>query len=114
MFDVNAALAGVAAAAPPVDPELEPQLDKIRSAMRGIRVAGAYDKVFNDECLLSFDTPYSAGGLYVSLRSYQGFGADYVALDQQRTGNSLYLHLSWKKVPKAVEEAAAEKDAPTR
>lgn len=29
----------------------------------------------------------------------QGFGEDFVNLDAQRTGDSLYLHLSWTRVP---------------
>lgn len=28
----------------------------------------------------------------------QGFGADFVELNHQKTGNSLYLHLLWKRV----------------
>jgi len=28
----------------------------------------------------------------------QGFGADFVELDHQKSGNSLYLHLQWKRV----------------
>ena len=64
----------------------EVELDLIRASMRGLRPAGAYDRVFNDECMFSFDTPFSPNGLYVSLTSYQGFGADYVSLDQERAG----------------------------
>ena len=80
----------------------EKELDAIRAAMRSanIRPAGAYDKVVNDECTFSFDTPFSPDGLYVSLKSYQGFGKQYVQLDHERTGNKLYVHLKWKRTPK--------------
>ena len=79
-------------------------LDVFRAAMRAARPAlrapGAYDKVVNDECAFSFDTPYSPDGLYVSLKSYQGFGKRYVALDHERTGNQLYVHLKWTRTAK--------------
>ena len=49
----------------------EAALDAIRAAMRAgaVRPAGAYDKVVNDECTFSFDTPFSPDGVYVSLGS---------------------------------------------
>jgi len=93
----------------------EATLDIVRAAMRSarppIRAAGAYDKVCNDECAFSFDTPFSPEGLYVSLGSYQGFGKRYVALDAQRTGNQLYVHLRWTKTLKApaADEEPAKK-----
>lgn len=34
----------------------------------------------------------------------QGFGADYVELDHQKTGNSLYLHLQSKRVRQLGEQ----------
>ena len=66
---------------------MEATLDAVRKEMRGIRAAGAGDKVCNDECTFSFDTPFSPDGIYVSLKSYQAFGCDYVQLDRERTGN---------------------------
>ena len=93
------------------DPD-EATLEKVRAGMRAIKVASAYDKVYNDECVLSFDTPFSPDGLYVSLSSFQGYGQRHVALDHEKTGTALYVHLKWTKVPK--EEKPEEKEAPTR
>ena len=93
------------------DPD-EATLAKVRAGMRAIKVASAYDKVYNDECVLSFDTPFSPDGLYVSLSSFQGYGQRHVALDHEKTGTALYVHLKWNKVPK--EEKPEEKEAPTR
>ena len=93
------------------DPD-EATLVKVRAGMRAIKVASAYDKVYNDECVLSFDTPFSPDGLYVSLSSFQGYGQRHVALDHEKTGTALYVHLKWTKVPK--EEKPEEKEAPTR
>ena len=90
----------------------EEVLASIRTAMRGLRAAGAYDKVVNDECMFSFDTPFSESGLYVNLNSYQAFGASYVGLDRERTGNTVYVHIKWTKV--AREKAPAADQAPTK
>lgn len=58
----------MAAAAAAVDAAT---LDAVRSGMRGLRPPAHYDKVYKDECMYSFDTPESPGGLYVNLKTYQ-------------------------------------------
>lgn len=89
----------------------EAELDAIRAAMREIRSPSAYDRVFNDECLFSFHSPFSPSGLFVSLHSFQGFGADYVALDQEKAGKPrLYVHAKWTKVAK--EPSSSSSDQP--
>ena len=75
-------------------------LDAVRYAMRNKppRVPGHHDRVYKDECMFSFDNALSPGGLYINLSTWQAFGTEYVALDQERTGNSLYLHEKHHKV----------------
>eukprot|EP00959_Pyramimonas_sp_CCMP1952_P464436 9486612-Pyramimonas_sp.AAC.2 len=90
----------------------EDVLNLVRAAMRQVRVPGAFDKVYKDECGFSFDTPFSSGGLYVNLVSLQGFGADFVALDHQKSGNALYLLQQFTKVPAPKEDKPD--DGPTR
>ncbi|WIA18510.1 hypothetical protein OEZ85_009963 [Tetradesmus obliquus] len=85
----------------------EDVLDKVRAGMRGLQAPGHFDKVYKNECMYSFDTPESPGGLYVNLKTWQGFGEDYVELDQRKTGSTLYLHLLWKRVPIPEDELAA-------
>ncbi|CAD7697819.1 unnamed protein product [Ostreobium quekettii] len=78
---------------------VEEGLDLVRKHMSTVRTASHYDKVYKDECMFSFDTPFSPGGLYINLNTFQGFGEEYVALDHERTQNALYLHEKWHKVP---------------
>ena len=52
----------------PVDEAL---LDRVRQGMRGLKAPGHYDKVYKEECMYSFDTPFSPGGLYVNLKTFQ-------------------------------------------
>ena len=72
----------------------ESALDAVRYAMRNVlpRPPAHYDPVYKDECMFTFDTALSPGGLFINLASWQAFGAQYVALDHERSGNSLYLH----------------------
>ena len=55
------------------------------------------EQVYKDECMFSFDTPLSAGGLFLNLASWQAFGDAFVALDHKRSGNALYLWEKWHK-----------------
>ena len=80
----------------------------IRSHFGRLRVPSAHDKVYKDECCVSFDSPFSDAGLYVNLVTFQGFGGDFWRADAAKTGCSLYLHEVWKQVPKA----SAADDAP--
>ncbi|KAG5191063.1 hypothetical protein JKP88DRAFT_347491 [Tribonema minus] len=86
-------------------------LDAIRAIMRGggIRVPSTHDKVYKDEDMFSFDTPLSAGGLYVNLKTWQGFGAESIALDKAGADGAVYLRQIWRRVPRApAEDAPAE------
>lgn len=65
--------------------------ERLRALQYNVRIPRKHDKVYKDECMFSFDTPESPGGLYTSLSTWQSFGADYVERDHARTNNSLYL-----------------------
>lgn len=84
----------------------------IRAAMRegNIQPVSAYDHVYNDECAFSFDTPFSPDGLYVSMKSFQGFGKPFVLLDRERTGNKLYVHLKWTRTLKPQPAEVRERE----
>ena len=49
----------------------EELLARARAAMRAIKAPGHHDKVYKDECMFSFDTPESPGGLFINLRTWQ-------------------------------------------
>ena len=72
-------------------------IQAIQECAATARIPGHGDQVFKDECMFSFDTPLSSGGLYINLSSWQAFGREYVLLDHNRTGNRLYLHEAWHK-----------------
>ena len=80
----------------------------IRGAFDQIACPTEYDAVLKDQCVFSFDTPFSPGGLFVNLRSWQGFGEHFLAHDHGRTQQALYLHCAHQRVPVAKSAAAPE------
>ncbi|EWM24947.1 ubiquitin carboxyl-terminal [Nannochloropsis gaditana] len=86
-------------------------LDAIRSKMSSVRVPGSYDKVYNDECMYSFDTPFSPDGIYVNLATWGGVGRDYLAFDSHKTGSTLYVHLKYTKVPVPEDDQVQKKES---
>jgi hypothetical protein len=46
------------------------------SLISGLRKPTHADKVYKDECMFCFDTPLSAGGLYLNLATFQARAPD--------------------------------------
>ena len=78
--------------------EMSGALDVARTNAHRVKVATHYDKVWKDECMLCYCTPRSPGGLYINLGTFQAFCPDHVQMDQERTGQVLYLHAKSNKV----------------
>ncbi len=72
-----------------------------------MRIPNQHDKVYNEECLFSFDSPDSAEGLFVCMEKFVGLGRDHVEQYHRRTGNGIFLHIKRRKVP--LREADKEK-----
>lgn len=80
----------------------------IRGEISKLRIPQAADKVYKDECVLSFDSPFSDTGLYVNMATYKGYGRDYLDLDVKNTGCKLYLHELWNQFEKTPDENAPQ------
>ena len=50
---------------------MEEVLSAVRANMRGLRAPSHHEKVFKDECMFSFESPESPGGLFINLRTFQ-------------------------------------------
>eukprot|EP00745_Piridium_sociabile_P002539 TRINITY_DN115418_c0_g1_i1.p1 TRINITY_DN115418_c0_g1~~TRINITY_DN115418_c0_g1_i1.p1 ORF type:complete len:849 (-),score=113.91 TRINITY_DN115418_c0_g1_i1:143-2689(-) len=74
------------------------------------RVPRKEDRVLKRECLLSFATSSSDGGLFVNMKTFEAFSEDFVDLDFSRTGSRLYCHVCETRKPKEPVQA----EAPTR
>src|SRR4051812_5194396 len=85
----------------------------LRAEMSKLRIPNPNDKVYKDECMFSFDSPFSNSGLYVNMNTYHGVGQNYLKLDMERTKCKIYLHEKWVQIPKE-EESNSEEAAPTK
>lgn len=83
---------------------------ELAAAAAGLREAGLADKVYRDECVVSFTLPQHAGGLYTNLSTFRTYAREYLAADVAASGCKVYLHQHWVKVPKEtpshIEDAA--------
>lgn len=85
----------------------------LRGEMSKLRIPSTHDKVYKDECMYSFDSPYSEGGLYVNLVTFGGAGRDYLSLDAKKTGGKLYLHEVWHQVRVSDDTKGEETATPS-
>lgn len=76
----------------------EAALQAVRAAMGSVRVATASNKVYKDECVFSFASALSEGGLYINLQTFQAVGEKFLELDSHRSGCTLYLHKKQREV----------------
>lgn len=78
----------------------EDTLDTVRACLKQphIRVPEPSDKVYKEECAFSFETALSRGGLFLNLSTWYSYGERFVQVDQEKTGNKLYLHEKARKV----------------
>ncbi|KAK2369660.1 ubiquitin-specific protease ubp14 [Trifolium repens] len=77
-------------------------MDLLRSNLSRVRIPEPTNRVYKQECCLSFDTPMSEGGLFIDMFTFLAFGKDYVGWNFEKTGNPVYLHI--KKTKKLVPE----------
>ena len=66
-----------------------------------VPTAGA--RVYNDECIYSFDSPFTDTGLYISLHTFEGVGFKYLQHHSKKTGSILYLHSNWSQLKIAAQ-----------
>lgn len=79
-------------------------LQIIQALSEGLVVPNDGRNIYKDECALSFDSPESPEGVFINLKTFLAYGADYVEQDHQRTGNRLYLQQKWTVKPKEEQE----------
>ena len=89
-------------------------LERIRADLSKVKVPTSYSKIYKDECMFTFATPESEGGLFVNLNSWHGVGSRFLALDHERSGNVLYFNLKHKRVPLPDEEMTNGSSAPKK
>ncbi|KAL5737886.1 hypothetical protein ACOSP7_030647 [Xanthoceras sorbifolium] len=77
-------------------------MDLLRSNLSRVRIPEPTNRIFKQECCISFDTPKSEGGLFIDLNSFLAYGKDCVGWNYEKTGDPVYLHI--KQTRKLVPE----------
>ncbi|OVA07971.1 Ubiquitin-associated domain/translation elongation factor EF-Ts [Macleaya cordata] len=77
-------------------------MELLRSNLSRVRIPEPTNRIYKQECCISFDTPRSEGGLFVDISSFLAFGKDCVGWNYEKTGNPVYLHI--KQTKKQVSE----------
>ena len=80
----------------------EQELERIWSLSESnIKQPRFSDIVHNDECLFSFATPFTDGGLYVNLSTWKGVGPDFLNddLDAAPNGTGIYVWMRHEARP---------------
>ena len=80
----------------------------IRSQFAKLKIPTEHDRVFKDECILSFDSPFSTTGLYVNLSTFVGVGIEHLQWDSARSGCKLYLQLIYNQIEEEKAEVSNE------
>lgn len=80
----------------------------IRAEISKLKIPGTHEKVYNDECMLSFDSPFSDSGLFVNMSTFLGYGVDYYLTDSARTNCRLFVHEKWTQIPRIESTMQSE------
>lgn len=89
-------------------------LPLLRGEMSKMRIPHTRDKVYKDECVYTFDSPYSDTGLYVNTITFNGVGERFLRHDARVSGCKIYLHQKWTQVPHVPGEDEKVTDEPTK
>ncbi|XP_059661574.1 ubiquitin carboxyl-terminal hydrolase 14 [Cornus florida] len=74
-------------------------MELLRSNLHRVRIPEPTNRIYKQECCISFDTPKSEGGLFVDMNTFLAFGEDCVDWNFEKTGNPVYLHIKQTRKP---------------
>ncbi|KAK6132743.1 hypothetical protein DH2020_033548 [Rehmannia glutinosa] len=83
-------------------------MELLRSNLSRVRIPEPTNRIYKEECCISFDTPKSEGGLFVDMSSFLAFGKEFVGWNYEKTGNPVYLHI------KETQKLVSEEDRPSK
>lgn len=77
-----------------------------------VKIVGKNEKVLKDECICSFNTAESEGGLYISMSSFEAVSCDFIDYYFERYGQVVYLH--HKRTKYKINKHETEETKPKR
>lgn len=67
-------------------------MDSLPEYFSHIKIVSPNDKVHKEECICSFDTPESDGGLYICMKTFEAVSDEFVEYYFARYGHPVFLH----------------------
>lgn len=67
-------------------------MDSLNKHFSHIKIVNPSDKVHKDECICSYDTSESEGGLYICMKTFEAVSGDFIDYYFERYGHKVYLH----------------------
>eukprot|EP01100_Stratorugosa_tubuloviscum_P005220 TRINITY_DN2361_c0_g2_i1.p1 TRINITY_DN2361_c0_g2~~TRINITY_DN2361_c0_g2_i1.p1 ORF type:complete len:865 (-),score=470.14 TRINITY_DN2361_c0_g2_i1:50-2644(-) len=65
----------------------------LEELLHQVQIPKSNSKVYNEECVLTFQKVYDEGGIYIDFKKWFGFSEKFVHLNYTLTGQRIYLHL---------------------
>ncbi|KAK0425478.1 hypothetical protein QR680_009227 [Steinernema hermaphroditum] len=79
-------------------------IDVDAAVYAGCRGTTEDSKVYKDECMLCFHSPFHAGGILICLKTFMGFCTRHAAEYSQKTGARIFVKRQMWRLPTEVEE----------
>lgn len=67
-------------------------MDSLPKYFSHMKIVTPSDKVSKNECVCSFDTPESEGGLYICMKTFEAVSGEFIDYYHDRYGHAVYLH----------------------
>lgn len=67
-------------------------MDLLPKLFDQVKIVNPGDRVYKDECMCSFDTAESETGLYISMKTFEAVGEEFLDYHYDRYGHKVYLH----------------------
>ncbi|XP_065200121.1 ubiquitin carboxyl-terminal hydrolase 5 isoform X1 [Planococcus citri] len=94
---------------------MDNHIELLKTHISSINVPQPNDKVYKDECVYSFDSPFTDTGLYVCMKTFYGLGKEHLERHHRKTGSCVYVHMKYEKILLETNEPElAESKKPTR
>ncbi|KAF5202716.1 Ubiquitin carboxyl-terminal hydrolase, partial [Thalictrum thalictroides] len=77
-------------------------MELLRSNLSRVRIPEPTNRIYKQECCISFDSPKSEGGLFIDMNTFLAFSKDCVVWNYEKTRNPVYLHI--KQTRKSIPE----------
>lgn len=87
-------------------------MDSLPKYFSHIKIVAPNDRVSKNECVCSFDTPESDGGLYICMKTFEAVSGDFIDYYYDRYGHAVYLH--HKRLRYKIDKPESSESKPKR